>query len=218
MEIKKLIHEVLLQDERRGTACLTHPLLSPEGARKISKAVGPTLEKDERAALCDLKAWATMQGDAGSVIDRALKLPSAKKAGTSPQIVEGTMANFSKILAANRGKVVLIDFWASWCGPCRHELPNVKAAREQFKADGLVVISISLDEDRKALEQTLKSEGIDWTQLYDGKSWQGEIAKRYNVQGIPHMLILGRDGTPVAEGDAIRGEALAGTLASALKR
>ncbi len=99
-------------------------------------------------------------------------------------------------LAQLRGKVVLIDFWATWCGPCVAELPNVRKVYDQYHAQGFEVIGISLDleHDRRKLENFLKENGMPWPQHYDGKGWKNELAVKYGINAVPAMFLLGKDG------------------------
>jgi peroxiredoxin/TolA-binding protein len=93
-----------------------------------------------------------------------------------------------------RGKVVLIDFWATWCGPCIGEMPNVKAIYEKYKHRGFTVLGISLDKEKRALEAFVKERGLSWPQIFDGKGWKNSIAQTYGVSSIPKMILLDRQG------------------------
>lgn len=93
-----------------------------------------------------------------------------------------------------RGKVVLIDFWATWCGPCIQELPTVKAIYQKYHDKGLEIIGISLDKQRTMLEQFLKKNQIPWPQYFDGKGWQTYWAQYYGIQAIPTMWLIDKKG------------------------
>ena len=116
------------------------------------------------------------------------------------------------------GKVVLVDFWATWCGPCIAEMPNVLAAFEKYHDKGFEVVGISLDTDRDALETFLKEKEIPWTILYEepqGQGWQHPLAAYYGITGIPTVILVGRDGKVVSMD--VRGEKLGEELAKLFK-
>jgi thiol-disulfide isomerase/thioredoxin len=96
-----------------------------------------------------------------------------------------------------RGKVVLVDFWASWCPDCLREFPTVRTVYEKFK-DRLEVVGISLDKDQKALRNFISRKQVPWPQYSDGKGWQNEIATRFGVGSIPELWLIDRDGRVVA--------------------
>lgn len=99
-----------------------------------------------------------------------------------------------------RGKYVLIDFWASWCGPCRREMPNVKALYEKYKDKGFDIVGLSLDSDKVAWTGAIKQMGLKWHHLSDLKGWQSVSAATYGVNSIPATLLIGPDGKVVAGG------------------
>jgi len=110
-------------------------------------------------------------------------------------------------LSSLKGKVVLLDFWASWCGPCRMEMPNVVAAYNKYKDKGFTVYSVSLDKDANAWKNSIKALGMTWeNQVSDLKFWQCEAAMRYGVNGIPAAFLLDKNGVIVATN--LRGAAL----------
>jgi len=97
-------------------------------------------------------------------------------------------------LANLRGKVVLIDFWATWCGPCRAVMPDLVETYEQYHDKGFEIIGISLDKDKSQLEKYMQDIGITWPQYYDGLVWNNKIAKRFGVRGIPHIVLVDKNG------------------------
>jgi len=99
-----------------------------------------------------------------------------------------------------RGKVVLVDFWATWCGPCIAELPNLKSVYDRYHDKGFEVIAISLDSqrDRQKLLDFCKENNLPWPQHFDGKGWANEFAEKYAIRGIPAMLLVDQDGRLVS--------------------
>ena len=97
-------------------------------------------------------------------------------------------------LAKLRGKVVLLDFWAVWCGPCRMEIPNVVATYNQLHKDGFEIVGISLDRDKEQLLKFTKTAGMTWPQYFDGKMWSNDISSRFGINAIPAMWLLDKKG------------------------
>jgi len=119
-----------------------------------------------------------------------------------------------------KGKALLIDFWATWCPPCRAELPNMVKVYNEYHSRGLEIVSISLDyTDRitpEAYRDWIDSAGMNWRHSYSGDAWSTESVKRYYVGSIPAPFLVGPDGSLVAWGEDLRGEDLAGSVEKAL--
>jgi thiol-disulfide isomerase/thioredoxin len=101
-------------------------------------------------------------------------------------------------VSAMKDKVVLVDFWATWCMPCMQDLPSVKALYDELHDKGFEIVGISLDEDRADLDGVIKEEGITWPQAFDGKGWETELAAKFGIQSIPTTILLGKDGKVAA--------------------
>ena len=126
---------------------------------------------------------------------------------------EGKEVKLSDFISQN--KYTLIDFWASWCGPCRAEMPNVVAAYNAFKAKGFGIVGVSLDNNAEAWKKAIKDLNITWAQMSDLKGWSCEGAKLYGVRAIPATVLVDQEGTIVARN--LRGEELAAKLGELLK-
>ncbi|MEJ2647569.1 MAG: TlpA disulfide reductase family protein [Sedimentisphaerales bacterium] len=98
-------------------------------------------------------------------------------------------------LAGLKGKVVLIDFWAAWCGPCVRAMPDVIETYKEYHDKGFEIIGISLDRDKSQFENYIKANKITWQQYYDGLYWSNKIARRFNIRAIPHIVIVDKDGS-----------------------
>jgi peroxiredoxin len=129
--------------------------------------------------------------------------------GTEPTAIgRPDLAGVQIDLAEYKGKVVLLDFWATWCGPCIAELPHVQAAYEKYHGKGFEIIGISLDRDRAALEKFIADRKMTWRQHWDEKN---EVAGAYGVRSIPSTWLIAPDGKVAAVG--LRGEQLGRRLA-----
>ncbi len=135
--------------------------------------------------------------------------------GARPFAVKTTDLSGKPIsLAQYKGKVVLMDFWATWCGPCVGEMPNVIAAYKKYHAQGFDIVGVSLDQDKGALTKYIAANKMPWRQIFDGKGWGSAVGRQYGVQAIPFGLLIGRDGKIIAL--EVRGPALGPAIAKAL--
>ncbi|RYF52075.1 MAG: TlpA family protein disulfide reductase [Cytophagaceae bacterium] len=120
---------------------------------------------------------------------------SRLKVGAKPFTFTAKGLNGKAISLSNyKGKVVLMDFWATWCGPCVAGLPELKSAYDKYHSKGLEVVGISLDEDKKALTSFIKARKMPWPQIFDGKGWKSAVPGVYGVKAIPFLLLIGKDG------------------------
>jgi thiol-disulfide isomerase/thioredoxin len=124
--------------------------------------------------------------------------------------VDGTDVDLAKL----RGKVVLVDFWATWCGPCRMEMPNVVAAYNQLHKDGFEIVGISLDQSKEKMLGYTQQAGMPWPQYFDGKGWQNDISSRYGIYSIPSAWLVDKKG--FVRSTQARGADLAGQVKALL--
>ncbi len=117
-------------------------------------------------------------------------------------------------LSSIKGKYVLVDFWASWCTPCREENPNLVKLYKKYKSKGFEIFQVSLDKTKAAWVKAIKDDGLTWIQVSDLKYWDSPIAKVYNVESIPSSFLMDKDGTIMSKN--LRGEALQERLVTLL--
>ncbi len=134
----------------------------------------------------------------------------------APEITLNSTENKPVSLSSLRGKIVLIDFWASWCGPCRQENPNVVRVYNRFKDKGFEIFSVSLDRDKTAWVKAIEKDGLIWpSHVSDLKYWQSAAAQNYGVNAIPATFLLDKDGKVIEKN--LRGAALEKKLEEILK-
>lgn len=146
---------------------------------------------------------------------RLISKPALAGLNLAPDFKVTSLKGEQLSLEKYRGKIILLDFWATWCGPCIYEMPELKKIWKKYGGDNFVIIGISLDNSRNSLESYIEREGITWPQHFEGRSG-GNVSMTYGVQGIPHTVLIDQDGAIQAVG--LRGGRLSGKIGDLVKQ
>jgi peroxiredoxin len=182
----------------------------------IRRAMFYTLELDELKSL--VAALDNSVSKSVYVIDLQDKITVLEKVDIGKKYteiklpgVDGMEVKLSDYIGKN---VILVDFWASWCGPCRRENPNVVKLYQDYNSKGFDIVGVSFDTDANGWKEAIKSDGLVWHQMSDLKGWNSKAAELYGVASIPHTVLIGKDGTIIAKN--LQGEELRAKLSDLL--
>jgi thiol-disulfide isomerase/thioredoxin len=202
-ELVKAVTESKFSRESLGSAMRLGDVLASQ--QKIDEA-GDVYDRLALAASESSDAKYRKNAELFEAMGRRIRLP-----GKFMLLKGKTLTGGELDWASYRGKVVLVDFWATWCGPCVAELPNVKECYEKYHEKGFDVVGISLDQGRDVLEKFVQKEKLPWTQLFDddvqkGEGWSHPMVRYYGIDAIPAAILLDKEGKVVSM--AARGEDL----------
>jgi thiol-disulfide isomerase/thioredoxin len=190
-------------------------------AQLYSEVIGDTNKAD--AVMNQLKtdyagtAFVTRIVNMEQVEATAKKAKDALAIGTQfPDFNVKDLAGKPLSVANYKGKIVLVDFWATWCGPCRMEMPNVQEAYQKYHDKGFEIVGVSLDSDGQKLGDFLKENKMPWPQYFDGQQWENKLAVKYGIDSIPMNFLL--DGNGKIIGKSLRGDELISMVATAVAK
>ncbi len=201
----------ILENTNSFASIMAIQQLRPENYLDIYKALDKGLS-EKYPNNSDIKSYHAMVQQTEMMVARTQAI---KIGAEAPELILPMPNNKDLALTSLRGKVVLIDFWASWCAPCRKELPNVKRAYEKYKNKGFEILGVSLDKDRASWLEAISKEGLTWPQVSDLKFWQSEACQVYAVQSIPYTVLIDKNGKIIATD--LRGVELDKKLSEVLK-
>lgn len=197
--LEEKLDELRMQKRERARKYISGHPKSPFSVSLVADRAAMGTYKDVKS-IYDLLDKQAQQTAAGKQI--AERLTVLKRSATGEPMLnftqnntEGQPVHFEDF----KGKYVFVDFWASWCGPCRAENPNVLKAYNKFKDKNFTVIGVSLDENGEKWKKAIKDDGMPWTQLSDLKGWRNEVSTYYGIQGIPSSLLVDPQGKIIAK-------------------
>jgi len=182
---------------------------SPIAVFAMQNSVGGEIDPDLIGPVFDHLSAANRGSEDGLAFQKAIEAAKKTSIGQmAPVFTQNDTLGKPVALTAFRGHYVLIDFWASWCGPCRMENPNVVAAYNRFKGKGFQILSVSLDKPdaKEKWMEAIHKDGLQWTHVSDLQFWDNAVAKTYGIKGIPQNFLLDPQGKIVGKG--LRGDEL----------
>lgn len=213
------IEKELEIEEKKANALIKDFILShPNSYVSLDriKEMGHRADYAELNGLYQSLTTSIKKTNAGKNLETALLI--IKRGENGQQMInfsQNDLAGSSVSFSSFKGKYVLVDFWASWCAPCRAENPNILKAYNRFKDKGFTVVGLSLDKDSLSWKKAVKDDHLPWTQLSDLKGWNNGVSTYYGIKGIPANYLVDPGGKIIAKN--LRGEALEQKLEELIK-
>jgi len=191
--------EGLKEVERVGRLLIKDYPEEPIPYSMLAFVAGRTGDKEKKVSIFkELAATKSSNPKVAQVVGRAKGELKKMEALGKPLEMKFTAVDGREVdLAKMKGKVVLIDFWATWCGPCVREIPSVKKTYDELHNQGFEIIGVSLDSDKKKLEGFLAKNEMTWPQFFDGKGWKTSLAQEHGISSIPAMWLVDKKGNLV---------------------
>jgi len=181
---------------------------------ELKTLVDATAKKfPEHAGLAKIKSVMAVKAQPASSQNAEAVYPLLNK--PAPDLTMNDLNGKPLSISSFRGKYVLIDFWASWCAPCRQENPNVVSAYNKYKDKNFTILGVSLDQDKAAWQKAIEKDGLNWSHMSDLKQWESAAVQAYGFDGIPFNVLVDPAGKIIAS--SLRGPALEAKLAEVLK-